>query len=41
MNDFVPSTGGMILTAENWVLGDKLVTVPLCPPAIPQDLTWD
>jgi hypothetical protein len=41
INDSVPSTGGMILTAENWVLVDKPDTVPLCPPAIPQDLTWD
>jgi hypothetical protein len=31
----------MKLTGENRQLGEKPVPVPLCPPQISQDLTWD
>ena len=32
MNEWVWSSGGMILTGENWSTGRKLVPAPLCPP---------
>jgi len=31
----------MVLTRETEVLGEKPVTVPLCPPQISHTLTWD
>jgi len=32
MDGWVWSNGGMVLTGETGVLGEKLVPVPLCPP---------
>jgi hypothetical protein len=33
--------GGMVLTGETEVLGEKPVTMTLCPRRIPQGLAWD
>jgi hypothetical protein len=41
INERVWSIGGMILTGETEVLGEKPITVPLCPPQISYGLTWD
>jgi hypothetical protein len=31
----------MILIGETEILGEKLVTVPLCPPQMSHGLAWD
>jgi hypothetical protein len=36
----IENHGGMILTGEIKELGEKPVLVPLCPPKIPNGLTW-
>jgi hypothetical protein len=41
MIEWVWSIGGMILTGESEVLGEKPVLVPLCPPQILQGLVMD
>jgi len=39
-NLFLWSIGGLILTEENRILGEKLNQVPLCPPKVPHGLAW-
>jgi len=35
------STGGMIQTGETETLGEKPVSLPLCPSQISHELAWD
>jgi len=41
MGELIWSTGGMILTREYKVHGEKPIPVPLCPPKIQRHLTWN
>jgi len=41
MNECVWGTGGMILTGNLEVFGEKSVPMPFCPPHMPYGLTWD
>jgi len=41
MGELIWSTGGMILTSEYQVHGEKPIPVPLCPPQIQSRLTWN
>jgi hypothetical protein len=41
MNEKLWSIGGMTMTGKAKVLEEKPVPVPLCPPYMPQYLTWD
>jgi hypothetical protein len=40
IHEWIWSSGGTILTRETEGLGEKPVSVPLCPPQIPHELTW-
>jgi hypothetical protein len=33
--------GGMRIGSRNWSTWRKSVPMPVCPPQIPHDLTWD
>jgi hypothetical protein len=41
MMDVYGEFGGMRTGRENWSTQSKPAPVPLCPPQIPHDLTWD
>lgn len=41
MNECVWGTGGMILTGNPEVFGEKSVPMPFCPPHMPYGLAWD